>query len=149
MGEQARSLSDRLGSAAGQAARSRAGTFAAQRFGDRMQQATARRLDQHQQALSNVQRLLDSFATSRDRLLEQGYVWVSAEDGAVVPRAGGVADGDRLRLHFIDGPIDVIAGETEASRGVKPPKTTTSSTGTAGRSKRPPREVDEDQGSLL
>ena len=152
MAEQARSLSDRLGAAAGQTARTRAQTFAAQRFSDRLQQATARRLDQHQQVLSNVQRLLDSFASSRDRLLEQGYVWVSTEDGDVVPRASAVADGDRLRLHFIDGPVEVVAGEKKASKGAKPPEAATSSTTAAGRSKRPPRPprpTDEDQGSLL
>ena len=136
MAEQARSLSDRR-AAAGQTARTRAQTFVAQRFSDRLQQATARRLDQHQQVLSNVQRLLDSFASSRDRLLEQGYVWVSTEDGDVVPRASAVADGDRLRLHFIDGPVEVVAGEKEASKGAKP-EAATSSTSAAGRSKRPP-----------
>ena len=114
-----------------------------------MQQATARRLDKHQQMLGNVQRLLDSFASSRGRLLEQGYVWVSTEDGDVVPRASTVADGDRLRLHFIDGPIDVIAGEPGNTVGVTPSKKTTRLAGTARRSKRSPREADEDQGSLL
>lgn len=149
MAEQARSLTDRLGAAAGQTARARAQTFAAQRFGDRLQQATARRLDQHQQVLSNVQRLLDSFASSRDRLLEQGYVWVSTADGDVVPRASAVADGNRLRLHFIDGPVDVVVGAKEASKGVKPPKPATMSAGATARSKRPSQQADEDQGSLL
>ena len=152
MGEQALSLSDRLGAAAGQAVRARSQTFAAQRFGDRMQQATARRLDQHQQELSNVQRLLDSFASSRDRLLEQGYVWVSAEGGEVVPRAGSVAHGDRLRLHFIDGPVDVVAGDQGPDgppSGGQPGKPAPVARPAAGRTKRPPRQDDEDQGSLL
>ena len=107
-----------------------------------MQQAARRRIEQQQQALAHVQRLLDSFASSRERLLEQGYVWVSTESGDVVPRAADIAVGDRLQLHFLDGPVDVVAGVKKGPSPAPRPKP-------KGQHKRYQKPEDEDQGSLL
>jgi len=139
MAEQSRSLGDRLNSASRQRVQSLSQNMQAQRFANRMLRASTRAVDQHQQVLKNAQRLLDSFANSRDRLLEQGYVWVSDTNGAVVPRAGSVNEGMALKLHFIDGAVDVIAGQDAAQP--KPAKA-------PPRAKKPPKPAD-DQGSLL
>lgn len=144
MADQSQGLGERLSSAASARLNALAQTVAAQRFADRLQQSTARTLKQNQQVLDNAQRLLDSFAKTRDRLLEQGYVWVSDVSGEVVPRAADVADGTALRLHFIDGPVDVVAGG-ERGKSAKP-------TPAPSKTKKPAKAVrlaDEDQGSLL
>ena len=108
-----------------------------------MHHASTRALKQHSQVLNNAQRLLDSFATSRDRLLEQGYVWVSDADGAVLPRANAVQDGMALKLHFIDGSVDAVAGtggtETPPKPAARPKKTTQAAA----------KSSPSDQGSLL
>lgn len=142
MSDLAEGLKERLSTAAGQLNRARSQSFAAQRFSERMQQAARRRIEQQQQALAHVQRLLDSFASSRERLLEQGYVWVSTESGDVVPRAADIAVGDRLQLHFLDGPVDVVAGVKKGPSPAPRPKP-------KGQHKRYQKPEDEDQGSLL
>lgn len=140
MAVQNTSLGDRLNSASRQRVQALSQNMQAQRFANRLLRASTRTLDQHQQVLNNAQRLLDSFANSRDRLLEQGYVWVSDISGGVVPRAGSVEDGMALKLHFIDGVVDVVAGQGDAS-APKPPKAPT-------RAKKPAKPP-ADQGSLL
>jgi exodeoxyribonuclease VII large subunit len=139
MAEQTSSLGDRLRGASRQRLQTLGQNVQAQRFADRLLQASTRSLTQYKQTLDNAQRLLDSFAKSRDRLLEQGYVWVSTADGEVVPRAGAVEDGMGLKLHFIDGAVDVVAApEGTPKPPVKP----------ASRPKKPSPPAD-DQGSLL
>ena len=114
-------------------------TYQAQRFGKRLLNGATRSLDQNKQVLSNAQRLLDSFANSRDRLLEQGYVWISDAEGSVVPRAANVTEGMGLKVHFLDGAVDVVAGA--GAPPAKAPKA-------APRPKKPGKEEDS-QGSLL
>ncbi|MGB1147644.1 MAG: exodeoxyribonuclease VII large subunit [Alphaproteobacteria bacterium] len=115
-------------------------TFQAQRFGQRLLNGATRSLDQNKQVLSNAQRLLDSFANSRDRLLEQGYVWISDAEGSVVPRAANVTEGMGLKVHFLDGAVDVVAGsETPPAKAPK----------AAPRPKKPSKEEEDSQGSLL
>lgn len=117
-------------------------TYAAERFDRRLLTSVNRHFEQRQQVLSNAQRLLDSFATSRDRLLEQGYVWVSDASGTVVPRADKVQGGMALKLHFLDGAVDVVAGKGETAPPA-PPKGTAPSRPKKGQSD------DGSQGSLL
>ena len=139
MAEQTSSLGDRLSGASRQRLQTLGQNVQAQRFADRLLQASTRNLTQHKQTLDNAQRLLDSFAKSRDRLLEQGYVWVSSADGEVVPRAGTVTEGMGLKLHFIDGAVDVVAGQGGTPTPPAKP---------ASRPKKPSPPAD-DQGSLL
>ena len=143
MAEQSSSLGERLSGAARQRVHHLQQNLQAQRFADRMHHASTRALKQHSQVLNNAQRLLDSFANSRDRLLEQGYVWVSDADGAVLPRANAVQDGMALKLHFIDGSVDAVAGtggtETPPKPAARPKKTTQAAA----------KSSPSDQGSLL
>ena len=144
MAEQSASLGDRLNSASSQRVHNLRHTMQAQRFADRLHQASNRALKQHQQVLNHAQRLLDSFATSRDRLLEQGYVWVSDTDGSVLPRASAVQDGVGLRLHFLDGSVEAVAGPPKTRQD--PPAPTKTSTRAKSGS---PHKDSGEQGSLL
>lgn len=60
------------------------------------------------QRLASLWQLLDSM--SHTKVLARGFVLVRS-DGALVPRAVGLAAGQRLEIQFADGKVAAVAGE--------------------------------------
>lgn len=67
-------------------------------------------------AAARVERAAAALAMlSPERVLERGYVWVSDAGGQLVHRAGDLAAGDALDLHFADGTLPVrVSGPTRS-----------------------------------
>ena len=139
MAEQTSSLGDRLSGASRQRLQTLGQNVQAQRF--RRSPATGQHAKPDTAQADPRQRPAPAglLCQKRDRLLEQGYVWVSSADGEVVPRAGAVTEGMGLKLHFIDGAVDVVAGQGGTPTPPAKP---------ASRPKKPSPPAD-DQGSLL
>ncbi|GLK76740.1 exodeoxyribonuclease 7 large subunit [Methylopila jiangsuensis] len=75
---------------------------------------TARRRDR----LEGVWKLARSL--SYEGVLERGYALVETADGAVRRRAADVVEGEALRLVFVDGRREAVAGGASADAGAAP-----------------------------
>jgi exodeoxyribonuclease VII large subunit len=71
----------------------------------RLERAARRALDARRERLRLTERTL--YAASPQAILDRGYALVSAADGARVTSAEATRPGDRLRLRFHDGSIEV------------------------------------------
>lgn len=100
-----------------------------ERLAARVQPALGRRMKRLRDALREQSRVLDS--VSYERVLARGFALVTDGAGGLVRSAGGVAEGDALKLRFADGEVGVTAGSA-------PPKG-----GAAGRESGSPSAVPE------
>lgn len=72
---------------------------------DRVQRAAQGRLERERQELDHLMRQV--LGLSPRRTLERGYVLARRQDGAVVTHAAQLRAGERLRLDFQDGEVEV------------------------------------------
>lgn len=87
--------------------------------GERLARAVERRQRDCDAALRELGRLLESY--SYHSALERGFVAVRDSGGAVLTRAGQIADGQGLELEFRDGRLPAVAGRSGGAGG-EPPK---------------------------
>lgn len=115
-----------------------------ERLAARVQPALGRRLKRLHDALREQTRVLAS--VSYERVLARGFALVTGADGGLVRSAGGVAEGDALRLKFADGEVGVTAG---SSPGTKAPPAAAPAATEAPRPRIRRRSRESDQGDLF
>ncbi|MEP7209254.1 MAG: exodeoxyribonuclease VII large subunit, partial [Alphaproteobacteria bacterium] len=93
-----------------------------QRLAARLRPAVTRQLGQLRARFETQATLLG--ALSYEGVLKRGFALVTGADGRLVRAAGGVSEGDALRLRFADGEVAATAGAT--SSAPKPPAKPTS-----------------------
>ncbi|MFM5886471.1 MAG: exodeoxyribonuclease VII large subunit [Novosphingobium sp.] len=94
------------------------------------------RLDRARDRLESAGRFLQSL--DPDRVLQRGYVRVTAADGRTLVSRDSAAVEAALDLHFRDGVLAVHTGAPAPAAGAAPPRT-----------KAPPRPAPPEQGKLL
>lgn len=112
-------IAGRLPGLAGRQVPQRAQDLRRLEAGERLARALERRQRDCDAALRELGRLLESY--SYHSALERGFVAVRDAEGAVLTRAGQIAEGQRLELEFRDGRLPAVTGR-HGGAGGDPPK---------------------------
>ncbi|NVJ99222.1 MAG: exodeoxyribonuclease VII large subunit [Alphaproteobacteria bacterium] len=108
---------------------------------NRLAPAYERKLQSLSDRLAASGRMLDSL--SYERVLERGYAFVENEQGKPVSRAANLTSGDKVKVHFADGGLDmtVLDGDNPQPKSIQKPDPKPST--------RKKVKPDDRQGSLL